>query len=82
VDASSPDEEFPWASYNSFPVGASFSTAEMLLLVMRYNETRRQDIIAVRDTMDRHTGELFWASLVDFSWMILGSVSGMETLSW
>ncbi|KAH0829622.1 hypothetical protein FOPE_10283 [Fonsecaea pedrosoi] len=65
VDVSSPDEELPWTPYNSYPVGDSLSTTEMVLHVLRPNEPQRQDIIAIRDITDRFTGNPSWAKLVD-----------------
>ncbi|ETI20558.1 hypothetical protein G647_08595 [Cladophialophora carrionii CBS 160.54] len=65
VDTSSRDEELSWRPWNNSSVGDSCSTTEMMFHVMRLNETQRQDIIALRDVMDRHSGEPSWAKLVD-----------------
>jgi hypothetical protein len=65
LDNSSPDEELSWVPYNTFPVSDSFSITEMGSHVMRSSETQRQDIIAIRDIMDHHSGEPSWVRLVD-----------------
>lgn len=65
VDLSSPDEELSQFSFNASPVGDSFSIAEMVFHVMRPGETHRQDIIAIRDIMDPHSGNPSWIRLVD-----------------
>ncbi|KIW33235.1 uncharacterized protein PV07_00101 [Cladophialophora immunda] len=66
VRPSSPDkEEMSWVPHNNFSAGDSFSTTEMVFHVMYVNEALRQDIIAIRDIMDRHSGEPSWAKLVN-----------------
>jgi hypothetical protein len=74
VDASSPDEEFSRVPHNSSPVDDSFSSAEMVFHVMRMNEVQMQDIIAIGDIIDHHSGEPSWAKLVD----LLGDESGVS----
>lgn len=65
ADASSPDDELAWVPYNTFPMSDSFSIFEMVFHVMRSGETQRQDIIALRDIMDQHSGEPSWVRLID-----------------
>lgn len=65
VDISPPDEELCRRPDNRFDVADSFPTTEMVFHVMRLNETQRQDIVAIRDIMDHHSGEPSWEKLVD-----------------
>lgn len=65
LDNLSPDEEPSCVPHSNFPVTDSFSITEMVFHVMRSNDSQRQDIIAIRDIMDRHSGEPSWVKLVD-----------------
>lgn len=65
LDNSNPDEELFWDPHNTVPFVDSFLVTDMVFHVMRSSETQRQDIIAIGDIMDRHSGEPSWVRLVD-----------------
>jgi hypothetical protein len=65
VDLSSPDEELSQTPFSAFAASDSFSVTEMVFHVMRAGETRRQDIIALRDVMVSRSGIPSWIRLVE-----------------